>query len=767
MGSSRMRDVVKETFDVVVAGGGVAGVCAAVAAARHGCKVALVQDRPVLGGNSSSEIRVPPGGAATPNPWARETGIVEELQVEDRARNHDPIWEGTMSSIWDLVLYEWCRREPNIRLFLNTSVRKAVMASSGKIAAALCAQLGSEKVFELSADVFIDCTGDGSLGAAAGAEFRQGREARSEFGESLAPETADSKTQGSSLFLRARDVGRPVPFTPPPWAEDYPTEESLLKRSHGVFKRREYSGSASLSGSEDESHWKREFAGYWWIEIGAPYDTITDNAAIRDELLRHVLGVWDHIKNHGNHEAENLALDGIGMVPGKRESRRLMGDHVLTENDVRDHPLFPDRVAYGGWFIDVHTMGGILAKGQPPEALCGNPDLGDKLRVEPYSIPFRCLYSRNVENLLMAGRDFSCTHIGLGSPRLILTCAVMGQAAGTASAICVKKGATPRRVGKEHISLLQQMLLKDDCFLPDLPNQDPDDLARSAKATATSSAALALEPLSEAVALSDQRSQIFPVTAERVNTISLRLKSSLAQPRELKLEFCPVSSIWEYNEATVEEKSPVSAIATIAPRYEGWVAFNLGAATKRGLYRINLSSCPGISWSTARPEPGVAAFYRRDTWKRWAPGKVTFAMRLDPPSLPFGAENVVNGVARPLRWTNIWISDPAQPLPQTLTLDLNSPKAFNTVYLTFDTYLHVEARAFPGLHRIPQCVADYVVKAEVGGTWKTLVEVKGNYHRRRVHCFNRATAQRVAIEVRKTNGDPSARIYEVRVYDER
>ncbi|MBM4049647.1 MAG: FAD-dependent oxidoreductase, partial [Planctomycetes bacterium] len=276
-----MTTVTKEHFDVLVAGGGVAGVCAAIAAARHGCKVALVQDRPVLGGNSSSEIRVPPGGAATPQPWARETGIVEELQLEDRARNHDPIWEGTMNSNWDLVLYEWVRREPNLKLFLNTSVRDAVMASPGKLAAALCAQTGSERTFMLHASVFVDCTGDGTLGAAAGAEFRHGREARSEFGESLAPEQADSKTQGSSIFFRARDVGRPVPFTPPPWAEDYPTEESLHKRSHGMFRRREYSGSASMASADDQTRYKGEYAGYWWIEVGVPYNTISDNHAIR------------------------------------------------------------------------------------------------------------------------------------------------------------------------------------------------------------------------------------------------------------------------------------------------------------------------------------------------------------------------------------------------------------------------------------------------------------------------------------------------------
>jgi len=732
-------------FDVVVAGGGLAGVCAAIAAARHGCHTALVQDRPVLGGNSSSEIRVPPGGAATPNPWARETGIVEELQIENIARNHDPVWEGMMNSTWDLILYEWVRREPNLRLFLNTSVRDVEMATNETITALLCAQLGSGLTLRLAASFFIDCTGDGTVGWAAGAEFRMGREARHEFGESLAPEEADSKTQGSSLLFRARDIGRPVSFTPPPWAEKYPTEESLLCRGQYRLNQREY-------------------AGYWWIEVGAPFDTIRENEAIRDELLRHLLGVWDHIKNTGDHGAENMVLDWIGMVPGKRESRRLMGDHILTENDLRSHPLFPDRVAYGGWFIDVHTMGGILARNEPPEALCGNPDLSDQLCIEPYSIPLRCLYSRNIQNLFMAGRNFSCTHIGLGSPRLMLTCALMGQGAGTAAAMCVQKGITPRSLCAQHIGELQQTLLRDDCFIPDMANEDPDDLARLAAVTATSAAPLRLEPLEEAIPLRDERSQIFPVTANHLNAVLLHLRSSCDEPRELRLEFLPVSSLWEYNE---EPSSPPLVTTAVVPaRYEGWVNFALGTDTVQGLYRINLPACPDIAWSTARPEPGVAEFYRRTTWKRWHAGKKAFAMRLDPPSFPFSPENVINGVARPLRWTNIWISDPDAGLPQTLSLEFPREQTFNCLFLTFDTNLHLETRDFPPLSKVPQTVRDYAVRAQVDGRWQTLIEVSGNYHRRRIHRFPAVTARRLEIEVRATNGDASARIYEVRVYHE-
>jgi len=354
--------VIELKYDIVVVGGGLAGVCAAIAAARHGCKTAIVQDRPVFGGNCSSEIRIHALGANNCGAWARETGIIEEILIEDRARNHDLFQSGRINSIWDLILYEWVKKEPNLTYYLNTRVIGVEMNQSSKIRAVIGVQSGSERVYKLYASYFIDCTGDGTVGAAAGAEYRIGRESRHEFGESLAPEQADNMTQGSSLIFRARDMGKPIPFAPPSWAEEYPTEESLYRRYHG---------------STVGAYGVREYAGYWWIEVGVPFDIIDQNEEIRDELLRHLLGVWDHIKNHGDHKAENMAIDWIGMVPGKRESRRLMGDYILKEQDVRKNVPFYDRVAYGGWCIDIHVMGGILAKDKPPYPLAGNPDVFD------------------------------------------------------------------------------------------------------------------------------------------------------------------------------------------------------------------------------------------------------------------------------------------------------------------------------------------------------------------------------------------------------
>jgi len=439
--------------DVIVVGGGVSGVCAAIAAARHGCSTILVHDRPVLGGNSSSEIRVHVCGADSSGgrPHARESGIIEELRLEEAARN--PQRAATM---WDLILWEKVTAEPNITLLLNTPCTGVRMASQGTIGAALAARESTEDHFELHGGIFIDCTGDGRLGAEAGADYRYGREAPEEHGEPHA-QGPDNKTMGASLMWQARDMGHPVPFAPPSFARAFETCEQLPHRGHTELVH-----------------------GHWWVEYGGELDIIKDGEQIRDELLACMMGVWDHVKNRCDKvDATNWALTWFGFVPGKRESRRLLGDHILTENDLVNTVRFPDAVCHGGWSIDTHPPGGIHSP-EPPCSFIGLPDV--------YGIPLRCLYSRNIENLMMAGRNVSCTHMAMASTRVAATGAVMGQAAGTAAALCKAHGCLPREAASEHIRELQQALLRDDCYIPDLPADDALDMLRSAAFSASSQA---------------------------------------------------------------------------------------------------------------------------------------------------------------------------------------------------------------------------------------------------------------------------------------
>lgn len=443
-----------ESYDLIVIGGGMAGVCAAISAARLGCNVALVHDRPVLGGNASSEVRVSISGADSRFKNARETGVLEELRLEYRFRDHDVDVNGEINSIFDMVLWEWITKEPNIKLYLNAPASGVIMKDPSTIEAITAQQMGTEKKMRLEAPVFIDSSGDGFIAYSAGADYGMGREARHEFNESIAPEVADKLTLGSSILFESKNMGKPIKFTPPDWAYDYPTDEYLPFRGHD-----------------------RITSGFWWIEFGGELNTIQDNDAIRDELWKVVFGVWDHIKNHGDHGAENYALDWVGAVPGKRESRRFFGDHILTQSDIETANPFPDRVAYGGWSIDLHPPKGIYSPGKPAE-FHGFPKM--------YSIPFRCLYSRNIKNLMMAGRNISVTHVAFGSTRVMATCAIMGQAVGTAASLCKKYNIFPRDVYRDHTSELQQQLLKDGCYIIDVKNEDEADLARKAMVTASS-----------------------------------------------------------------------------------------------------------------------------------------------------------------------------------------------------------------------------------------------------------------------------------------
>jgi hypothetical protein len=316
--------IIEQSFDLIVIGGGISGTCAAISAARNGVKVALVHERSMLGGNSSSEVRLFPEDTLVFSPWIKESGILEEIVSEERVRNWEPYLESLMNCHWDLVLYEWAVREKNLTLFLNTTMREIEMRDPEHILAVHAAQLGTEKGFVLHAPLFVDTTGDGVLGYRAGAAFHWGQEGREEYGETLAPEKATDEVMGNTLFFRARDTGKSIEFRRPTWTAEFPTEADLTERDHGFIE-----------------------GGYWWIEVGYPLHPIKDNEEIRHEALRQLLGVWDHIKNRCSDtsirdRAANYALEFVGFWPYKRASRRILGDYVLQEHDVRSPRGHPD-----------------------------------------------------------------------------------------------------------------------------------------------------------------------------------------------------------------------------------------------------------------------------------------------------------------------------------------------------------------------------------------------------------------------------------------
>lgn len=424
------KTVINHTADICVVGGGFAGMCAAIAAARYGRKVVIIHDRPMFGGNASSEVRMWPMGAHGPS--RRETGLFEEIVLNNMQRNPTRNYP-----IWDSVLFEAVKGQEGITSLLNCSVHDADMQGS-KIIAVHGWQLTSYQHHKVEADIFIDCSGDSILAELSGARYRFGRESREEFGEAAAPVAADRKTMGNSCLLQARETSVPIPYTPPVWARKLPDESQMDTRPHMPAQFRDNN--------------------FWWMELGGEQDTINDAEQIRDELLKLSFGVWDHIKNTPGHDAENWELDWAGFLPGKRESRRYVGDHILTQADVQSGGNFPDMIAYGGWQIDDHPPAGFDHKGEPTTYYpCPSP----------FGIPYRCLYSVNIPNLMFAGRNISVTHVAMAASRVMATCAMLGQAAGTAAAVAIEKAIIPRQVGA-HIGEVQRRLMDDDCWLPGL-----------------------------------------------------------------------------------------------------------------------------------------------------------------------------------------------------------------------------------------------------------------------------------------------------------
>jgi hypothetical protein len=448
-GGVSRHEPVLQPYDTVVVGGGLAGCFAAVASARGGCRTALVQDRPVLGGNTSSEVLVEPQGDTTALPLdPGEGGIIEE--VRGKAEDYSP------------RLMALVRRQPRLDLFLNMHATGVHLRAPGEIAAVRALEVTTGRRFSIPGTIFIDCTGDGTVGVAAGAEYRHGREPRSMYGESRAPATGDLRrgTMGGTLRYRTEIEPRAVAFHAPDWARRFPACTDFGPGRHPQLR----------------------FGGWQWvIEHGGARDTCQDAEEIRDELVRIVWGMWDHAKNHCPKlagQSQRFRLTWVSHVVGKRESRRLIGDYVMTEHDITPARLLPDRVAYGGWGVDLHPPQGFDDPG-PPAVFSHHVQ---------FSVPFRSLYSKNVDNLLMAGRCISVSHAALGATRVMITCGLQGQAAGTAAALCRLHAAGPRGICQHHIGQLQQQLLKDGCYLIGLPNRDPLDLARAAAVSASSSA---------------------------------------------------------------------------------------------------------------------------------------------------------------------------------------------------------------------------------------------------------------------------------------
>ncbi len=412
-----------EEFDLVVVGGGVAGMCAAMAAAREGMQVALINDRPILGGCNSSEIRVHLGGQIEVGPYPNLGNLVKEFGHK-RGGNAQPA-----DYYEDEAKQNFIESNSNIHLFANNRMTKVVM-DDDIITSVVCKNIetGEERLF--TAPLFADCTGDGSVGAMAGADFRMGREAQSEYNESEAPEVADKITMGSSVQWYSKENKR---------ASKFPTFE------YGVTFTNESMEPVKM--------------GEWTWETGMAYNTISDSEYIRDYGMMIIYSNWSFLKNRSGlkHEYKNSQLEWVAYVAGRRESRRLLGDYILTGNDVLDYNVQSDGTAASTWSVDLHYPDPENSKYFPGEEF---KSISMHNKVYPYPIPYRCLYSRNVNNLFMAGRNISVTHMALGTVRVMRTTAMMGEVVGLAASLCKTNSVLPRRVYQIYLPDLVTLMEK-------------------------------------------------------------------------------------------------------------------------------------------------------------------------------------------------------------------------------------------------------------------------------------------------------------------
>jgi hypothetical protein len=658
--------------DLVIVGGGLAGTCGAITAAREGLKVVLVQDRPVLGGNASSEVRLWVLGATSHmgnnNRWAREGGVVNEILEENLYRNRqgNPL-------IFDTILLEKVMEQKNITLLLNTAAFEVEKSDPDTISAvhAFCSQNSTR--YLLRAPLFCDASGDGILGFMAGAAFRMGAESKEEFGEKFAPDSSYGELLGHSMYFYSKDVGTPVKFVPPSWALDDITRIPRYRQFH-----------TNMQG-----------CNFWWLEYGGRLDTVHQTEEIKWELWKVIYGVWNHFKNSGEFpEAENMTLEWVGHIPGKRESRRFEGDYMIRQQDVIGQTHFDDVVAHGGWAVDLHPADGIYSE---------KPGCTQWHSKGVYGIPYRCYYSRNIRNLFLAGRIISATHVAFGTTRVMGTCSAGAQAVAVAAAICKERGCLPRDVSSGgNLAELQTRLVRLGQFLPGKEIVDDADLSSSARITASSTMKLCEVMKNKAwVCLDHGWAMLIPLARGVRPTFTFEIDSSQSGALRVELRcaekpgnFTPDVLVEAVEVPFPEGASEVAAVFRSEISREGYhfvelcedpaVRVRVSDDRMTGILAVSSAYNKAVATSSVQSPPAGIGI---DTFEFWLPKRRpeggNLAMKIDPAIELFGAGNVAFGPARPTRTVNAWLADPADPEP-SLAFEWERAVRIGRVIVEFD-----------------------------------------------------------------------------------
>ncbi|UFH53527.1 FAD-dependent oxidoreductase [Spirosoma sp. KNUC1025] len=751
----RTLKTIRHTADLIVVGGGLSGVCCAITAARAGIRVVLVQDRPVLGGNSSSEVRLWVLGATSHmgnnNRWAREGGVIDELLLENLYRNP----EGN-PLIFDTILLEKVVLEPNITLLLNTAVYEVEKATTDTISGlkAFCSQ--NSTLYDLVAPLFCDASGDGIVAFQAGAAFRMGAESRDEFGEKFAPSAEYGELLGHSLYFYTKDTGRPVRFVPPAYALDDITKIPRYKR----FNAQEYG------------------CQLWWIEYGGRLDTVHDTETIKWELWKVVYGVWNYIKNSGQFpEAETMTLEWVGQIPGKRESRRFEGDYMLRQQDVVEQRTHPDAVAFGGWSIDLHPADGIFSE---------KPGCNQWHSKGIYQIPYRCLYSHNIANLFLAGRIISASHVAFGSSRVMATGAHVAQAVGMAAALCTRNQSLPRHLtAPAQMQQLQQELLKAGQHIPGLQLQDEKNLVGQATLTASSEFVLSdLPPDGPLLALMQSAAQMLPlptgpipaltafVTADRNTTLTVELRrssKSFNHTPDVTLESKTLMINKGRQEITLSFDShldePQYVFVTFLKNEHIQLQYSQLRVT--GIVSVFNKINPAVSnYGKQEPTEDIGV----DTFEFWCPERrpagQNMALRISPGIRLFSPENVRNGIQRPTNQPNAWVARQNDSNP-TLTVSWPEKQRLSQVVLSFDTDFDHPLESVIMIHPetvSPFCACEFIL---CNDRQERIAHQTDNHQSRTIIRFaNPIETSILTIHLKPQTDHAPASLMEVRCYGE-
>ncbi|RZJ23606.1 MAG: FAD-dependent oxidoreductase [Acinetobacter sp.] len=742
------------TVDFLVAGGGISGICAAISAARLGIKVILLQDRPVLGGNASSEVRLWILGATSHmgnnNRWAREGGLIDEILVENLYRNK----EGN-TLIFDTILLEKVYQEENITLLLNTSLYEVNKKDDSNIASikAFCSQ--NATMYIIKSHFFCDATGDGILGFLAGASFRMGAETKEEFGEGFAPDVkAYGELLGHSIYFYTKDTGSPVKYVAPSYAH----------KDVGTYPRiRNYK--------------LKEFGcRLWWVEYGGRLDTIHQSEEIKLELWKVIYGLWDHVKNSGEFpESENLTLEWVGTIPGKRESRRFEGDYMMVQQDIVEQRQHEDAVAFGGWAMDLHPADGVFSdkKGCTQWHAKG-----------VYQIPYRCFYSKEIDNLYLAGRIISVSHVAFSSTRVMATCGMGGQAVGVAAALAIQSGLKPRDLAKgEPLRKLQLALNKMGQSIPFVPLADENNLATAA--TLTPSSALKINTLpgdGEWLPLKFSAAQMLPLTKEQAYVITVNLKAAVAT--KLRVEIRTSSKFQnhspdvllgqqEFELVAGEQALSIHLNEQLEQDQYAFVCFMMNEDIAIKCSKMQVSGLVAVLNKTniavsnyGRQDPpeniGVEAFEFWTPYRR--PEGQNIALTIDPAISCFGAENLNNGLIRPYNQPNAWVADLNDAKP-TLHFKWNEEVAINEIVLMFDTdYDHPLESSLYGHPEdvLPFCIRNYVVKADAA---KLIYTKENNYQTiNKIKLSETIITKELIFEFDRPSPNVPAAVFKILVY---